>query len=175
MPGISVITMTAGLAPATCTALVTPSRAISRRVKSSSGSSCLMDRFGIGVSPLNVRGSAFICQSLRFTASPAIVKNDIYRVFFDMIRVTVVEIDGCMASSAAITHDVMATANRIRGTTKRALPFEVTTVRCGSRRSRAQSARHRPRHRSRSRHRVGGRTGRQAEERRLPARGRLAR
>ena len=43
-----------------------------------------------------------------------------------------------MASSAAITHDVMATANRIRGTTKRALPFDVTTVRCGSRRGAAK-------------------------------------
>lgn len=52
-----------------------------------------------------------------------------------MTRVTVVEIQGCMASSAAITHDVMATANRISGTTKRALPFSVTTVRCGPKRS----------------------------------------
>jgi len=43
-----------------------------------------------------------------------------------------------MASSAAITHDVMTTANRIRGTTKRALPFKVTTVRCGSRRNTAK-------------------------------------
>ena len=38
-----------------------------------------------------------------------------------------------MASSAAITHDVMATANRI-GAAKRP-PFKVTTVRCGSRRN----------------------------------------
>ena len=52
-----------------------------------------------------------------------------------MTRVTVVEIQGCMASSAAITHDVMATANKIGGTAKRALPFSVTTVRCGPRRS----------------------------------------
>jgi transcriptional regulator GlxA family with amidase domain len=51
-----------------------------------------------------------------------------------MTKVAVVEIDGCMASSAAITHDVLATANRI-GATKRVLPFKVTTVRCGSRRS----------------------------------------
>jgi transcriptional regulator GlxA family with amidase domain len=50
-----------------------------------------------------------------------------------MTRVAVVEIQGCMASSAAITHDVMATANRISGTTKRALPFNVDTVRYGSR------------------------------------------
>jgi transcriptional regulator GlxA family with amidase domain len=38
-----------------------------------------------------------------------------------------------MASSAAITHDVMATTNRI-GTTKGVPPFEVTTVHCGPRR-----------------------------------------
>lgn len=38
-----------------------------------------------------------------------------------------------MASSAAITHDVLATANRIAAA-KRAAPFEVTRVRCGSRR-----------------------------------------
>jgi transcriptional regulator GlxA family with amidase domain len=50
-----------------------------------------------------------------------------------MTKVTVVEIEGCMASSAAITHDVMATANRISGA-KRALPFTVTTVHCGPRR-----------------------------------------
>jgi transcriptional regulator GlxA family with amidase domain len=40
-----------------------------------------------------------------------------------------------MASSAAITHDVMATANSISGTAKRALPFEVDTVRVGPRRN----------------------------------------
>jgi transcriptional regulator GlxA family with amidase domain len=79
-----------------------------------------------------------MCRLLPVPVDPAVVKNDIYQVFFDMIRVTVVEIDGCMASSAAITHDVMATANRIGAATKRALPFEVTTVRCGPRRSRAQ-------------------------------------
>ncbi|MEH2592187.1 GlxA family transcriptional regulator [Bradyrhizobium sp. AZCC 1721] len=51
-----------------------------------------------------------------------------------MTKVAVVEIEGCMASSAAITHDVLATANRISAA-KRVLPFKVTTVRCGSRRS----------------------------------------
>jgi transcriptional regulator GlxA family with amidase domain len=51
-----------------------------------------------------------------------------------MVKVAVLEIEGCMASSAAITHDVMATANRI-GATKRGPPFKVTTVRCGSRRN----------------------------------------
>jgi transcriptional regulator GlxA family with amidase domain len=52
-----------------------------------------------------------------------------------MPKVTVLEVQGCMASSAAITHDVMATANRISGAGKRALPFDVHTVRCGPRRS----------------------------------------
>ncbi len=52
-----------------------------------------------------------------------------------MTKVTVVEIQGCMASSAAITHDVMATANKIGGPAKRTLPFNVTTVRCGPRQS----------------------------------------
>ncbi|MHC6152592.1 GlxA family transcriptional regulator [Bradyrhizobium elkanii] len=49
-----------------------------------------------------------------------------------MTKVAVVEIDGCLASAAAITHDVLAIANRI-GTTKRAR-FEVTTLRYGPRR-----------------------------------------
>jgi transcriptional regulator GlxA family with amidase domain len=52
-----------------------------------------------------------------------------------MTKVAVLEIGKCMASSAAITHDVLATANRIG--TKRVPPFEVTTVRCGSRRGSA--------------------------------------
>jgi transcriptional regulator GlxA family with amidase domain len=51
-----------------------------------------------------------------------------------MTKVAVVEVEGRMASSAAITHDVMATANRI-SSARRTLPFKVTTVRCGSRRS----------------------------------------
>jgi transcriptional regulator GlxA family with amidase domain len=76
----------------------------------------------------------FSSVSLRFHGRRASVKNDIYQAFFDMTKVAIVEIEGCMASSAAITHDVMATANRISGA-KRVLPFEVTTVRCGSRRS----------------------------------------
>jgi transcriptional regulator GlxA family with amidase domain len=53
-----------------------------------------------------------------------------------MTKITVLELEGCMASSAAITHDVLATANRI-GAGKPATPFEVTTVRCGSRRGNA--------------------------------------
>ena len=51
-----------------------------------------------------------------------------------MVKVAVVEIEGCLASSAAITHDVMATANKI-SSEKRAVPFKVTAVRCGPRRS----------------------------------------
>lgn len=50
-----------------------------------------------------------------------------------MTHVTVLEIEGCMASSAAISHDVLATANRVAGA-KRRPPFQVTTVRCGPRR-----------------------------------------
>jgi transcriptional regulator GlxA family with amidase domain len=52
-----------------------------------------------------------------------------------MTRVTVVEIEGCLASGAAISHDVMATANQISRTAGRALPFNVTTARYGPRRS----------------------------------------
>jgi transcriptional regulator GlxA family with amidase domain len=44
------------------------------------------------------------------------------------------EIEGCWATSRAITHDVMATANRLSAG-RRNPPFKVTTVRCGSRRS----------------------------------------
>ena len=40
-----------------------------------------------------------------------------------MTKVTVVEVPGCMASSSAITHDVMATANQISAAARRALPF----------------------------------------------------
>src|SRR6266478_658443 len=43
-----------------------------------------------------------ICRSLRFRAARASVKNDIKKVFFDMAKVTVVEIEGRMTSSAAI-------------------------------------------------------------------------
>ncbi|SED87226.1 Transcriptional regulator GlxA family, contains an amidase domain and an AraC-type DNA-binding HTH domain [Rhizobiales bacterium GAS188] len=55
-----------------------------------------------------------------------------------MTMVAVLELQGCMASSAAITHDVMATANRISLAAKRALPFDVDTVRCGPRRNGAE-------------------------------------
>lgn len=77
--------------------------------------------------------SVGVCRSasLRFFRRVPSVKNDIFSGFFDMTRVTVVEIQGCMATSAAITHDMMATANQISGAAKRALPFDVTTVRCG--------------------------------------------
>ncbi|MCA6121460.1 helix-turn-helix domain-containing protein [Bradyrhizobium sp. WSM 1704] len=49
-----------------------------------------------------------------------------------MTKVAVVEIEGGLASGAAITYDVLATANRI-GTAKRPR-FEVTTLRYGPRR-----------------------------------------
>lgn len=55
-----------------------------------------------------------------------------------MTTVAVFEVQGCMASSAAITHDVIATANRISRAAKRALPFDVNTVRCGPRRNSAE-------------------------------------
>lgn len=51
-----------------------------------------------------------------------------------MTKVAVLELESCMASSLAITHDVMSTANRI-GARKRVRPFDVTTVHCGPRRS----------------------------------------
>jgi transcriptional regulator GlxA family with amidase domain len=87
--------------------------------------------FGITISPV---ARADPC---RVHAARASVKNDIDQGFFDMTKVTVIEIEGCMTSSAAITHDVMATANQISGA-KRASPFNVTTVRCGPRRNGAK-------------------------------------
>src|SRR5207253_9354897 len=114
-----------------------------------------MDRFGIGAIPWLVdkypdgsrraglkmpaakaSGLCFRGISLRFRGRQASVKIDINQVFFDMTKVAVVEIEGCMASSAAITYDVVATANRISAA-KRVPPFKVTTVRCGSRRGNA--------------------------------------
>lgn len=53
-----------------------------------------------------------------------------------MTKVAVLEIDGCMPSSAAITHDVMSTANGISTTARRALPFAVKTIQCGPHRKR---------------------------------------
>lgn len=52
-----------------------------------------------------------------------------------MTRVVVLEIEQCMASSAAITYDVIATANRISRNGSRPDPFEVKTIKCGHRRS----------------------------------------
>lgn len=49
-----------------------------------------------------------------------------------MTSVAVIEVQGCLASSAAITHDVMATANRLSLAAKRAAPFIVRTIRCGT-------------------------------------------
>ncbi|WP_266160224.1 GlxA family transcriptional regulator [Dyella silvatica] len=54
-----------------------------------------------------------------------------------MTKVAVLELRGGMASSAAITHDVMATANRISAMAKRRPPFEVATIHAGPRLSRA--------------------------------------
>jgi transcriptional regulator GlxA family with amidase domain len=54
-----------------------------------------------------------------------------------MTKVAVLEIRGCMASSAAITHDVLTVANRIGGAAKRVPPFEVAAVRVGPGRIRA--------------------------------------
>lgn len=54
-----------------------------------------------------------------------------------MTKIAVLDIEDCMASSAAITHDVLATANRVAAAAKRPLPFAVDTVRCGARSSRA--------------------------------------
>ncbi len=48
-----------------------------------------------------------------------------------MTAVAVIEIRGCMASSAAITHDMIATANGISAAAKRRLPFDVQRVRWG--------------------------------------------
>ena len=52
-----------------------------------------------------------------------------------MTRVMIAEIRGCRASSAAITRDVMATANQISKVARRTLPFDVTTVHYGPRRT----------------------------------------
>src|SRR2546428_8028457 len=112
-----------------------------------------MDRFGIGAIPcwsMDTRtrpqrsgrrclrrrppGRCLHGYHLRFRGRHDSVKIDINRGFFDMTKVAVIEIERCMASSAAITYDVMATANRISAA-KRVPPFNVTTVRCGSRRS----------------------------------------
>jgi len=58
-----------------------------------------------------------------------------------MTIVAVLEIQGCMASSAAITHDVMATANRISEAANRGSPFAVDTIRLGPRRGGAEQLR----------------------------------
>lgn len=52
------------------------------------------------------------------------------------LKVAVLEVEGCMASSAAITHDVLATANRIGARARRPPPFEVQSVRCAGGRRR---------------------------------------
>ncbi len=47
-----------------------------------------------------------------------------------MTRITVLELPGRMASSAAITQDVLATANRVSLSAGRPAPFEVRTLSC---------------------------------------------
>lgn len=55
-----------------------------------------------------------------------------------MAKVAVLELRSSMVSSAAITHDVLATANRISAAGKRSPPFDIATVRVGRRSGGAQ-------------------------------------
>lgn len=48
-----------------------------------------------------------------------------------MTKIVVLELPGRMASSAAITHDILATANRVSAAAGRPAPFSVTTLPCG--------------------------------------------
>lgn len=57
-----------------------------------------------------------------------------------MTRITVLELPGCMSSSAAITHDVLATANRVSRAAGRPAPFEVRTLACTGAKARAPAA-----------------------------------
>src|SRR4249920_1959462 len=57
--------------------------------------------------------SAGPLKSLPIASLGTSVKNDIDQGFSAMTTVAVLEVQDCMASSAAITHDVLATANRI--------------------------------------------------------------
>ncbi len=57
-----------------------------------------------------------------------------------MTRITVLELPGRMASSAAITHDVLATANRVSLAAGRPAPFEVRTLLCADAKTRAPAA-----------------------------------
>ena len=75
-----------------------------------------------------------------------------------------------MASSTAITHDVLATSKRISAA-KGTPPFKVTTVRSGSRRNDVD-LRGSNRHRPRSWNAVGRRTRGEVEEPDVPPRGR---
>lgn len=49
-----------------------------------------------------------------------------------MTSIAVIEIPGAMASSVAITRDVLATANRVSAAAGRPAPFTAITVRCGA-------------------------------------------
>lgn len=57
-----------------------------------------------------------------------------------MTRITVLELPGRMSSSAAITHDVLATANRVSLAAGRPAPFEVRTLVCTGAKTRAPAA-----------------------------------
>jgi len=57
-----------------------------------------------------------------------------------MTRITVLELPGRMSSSAAITHDVLATANRVSLAAGRPAPFEVRTLVCTGAKMRAPVA-----------------------------------
>lgn len=57
-----------------------------------------------------------------------------------MTRIAVLELPGRMASSAAITHDVLATANRVSLAAGRPAPFEVRTLACTGSRTRAPAS-----------------------------------
>lgn len=57
-----------------------------------------------------------------------------------MTRITVLELTGCMSSSAAITHDVLATANRVSLAAGRPAPFDVRTLVCTGAKTRAPAA-----------------------------------
>jgi transcriptional regulator GlxA family with amidase domain len=54
-----------------------------------------------------------------------------------MTKVVVLELPGRMASSAAITHDVLETANRVSAAAGRPPPFSVTTLPCIGERTRS--------------------------------------
>src|SRR5262245_11578624 len=83
MPGISAMTTTAGPEPATCTILVTSPSVISRRAKSSRGSSLLRLRFVIclaGFQRLNARRECHgECESEDQGTHPSLAQESRFR------------------------------------------------------------------------------------------------